>query len=98
MKPPDLPLGRFLTRLAVDDNLRASFDADPKATLDGLEDPLRPAVKEAILGRRRARLFNLFNIANQSSGGGGDVPSPARKRTKKAAKKSSAKKSSRKNA
>jgi hypothetical protein len=94
MKPPDMALGRFLTRLAVEDQLRSDFESAPKATLDGLADPLRPSVKKAILERKRSRLFNLFNIANQSSGG--DVPSPAKKTAKKAAKKAAKKSSAKK--
>jgi hypothetical protein len=97
MKPPDLNLGQFLTQLAVDDNLRVRFENAPKATLDSVSPALRASVKTAILKRKGAKLFNLFNIANQSSGG--DVASPAKKSAKsakktakKVAKKSSAKK------
>jgi hypothetical protein len=71
MEPPDLILGEFLTRLAVDDDLRARFEARPRATLDGFTPRLKDDVKEAILDRQHATLLHLFNIANQSSGPGG---------------------------
>jgi hypothetical protein len=85
MEPPDMILGDFLVRLAVDDNLRASFEFAPKDTLNGLSPRLKPEVEDAILRRRKNTLFNLFNIANQSSGG--DVA--GKKGKKKTAKKSS---------
>jgi hypothetical protein len=77
MEPPDLILGEFLTRLAVDDDLRARFEAKPKATLDGFTPKLKADVKDAILDRQHATLLHLFNIANQSSGPDG---APAKKR------------------
>jgi hypothetical protein len=87
MQPPDLNLGRFLTRLSVEPELRQAFDADPAATLDGLDPPLRASVRQAILDHNRALVFDLLNIANQSSGGKAPKVKKAAKKRAKATRK-----------
>jgi hypothetical protein len=59
-------LARFLTQLAVDDSLRASFSAHPEAALEAFPDHLSEAAKAAIMKRNSEQLLILL-AANQSN-------------------------------
>jgi hypothetical protein len=61
----DVALARFLTQLAIDESLRASFNHQPEAALDAFPEPLSDAARAAIIKRNSEELLILL-AANQS--------------------------------
>lgn len=80
----DFALLDFLVRLAVDDKVRKSFDADPDKTMTRFK--LTAEAKKAIASRNGEAVDEALNVSQQFSKSGG-AAAPSGGAVKKASKK-----------